>query len=169
MVYRVGVGHISRFLQDVDIFRGLSDRHLERVAALCSEYPFSEGDYLAVQDEPGDRLYVVQSGSVTATTGRDEAKLVVRTVQERETFPVAALFEPPLLITAARAATDGSALVIPRVSFMELCEIEPIIGLHIYRAACSVLASRYRYALHRLEDSMSAPMQLDPHWSGTEV
>ena len=167
MVYRVGVGHISRFLQDVDIFRGLSDRHLERVAALCNEYTFSEGDYLNIQDEPGDRLYIIQSGSVTATTGKD--KVVVRTVRERETFPVAALFEPPTLITTARAAVDGSALVIPRVSLMELCELEPTIGLHIYRAACSVLASRYRYALHRLEDSMTSLVQLDPHWSGTEV
>jgi CRP-like cAMP-binding protein len=169
MVYRVGVGHITRFLQDVDIFRGLSDRHLERVAALCNDYAFSEGDYLTVQDEPGDRLYVIQSGSVTATTGRDGARVVVRTVRERETFPVAALFEPPILITTTRAAVDGSALVIPRVNLMELCEIEPTIGLHIYRAACSVLSNRYRYALHRLEDSMTSPVQLDPHWSGTEI
>ncbi len=169
MVYRVDVGHIRRFLQDVDIFRGLSDRHLERIAALCNDYSFSEGDYLALQDEPGDRLYVVQKGTVTATTGRDDANVVVRTVQERETFPVAALFEPPILITTARAATDGNALVIPRVGLMELCEIEPTIGLHIYRAACSVLVSRYRYALHRLEDSMTAPVQFVPHWSGTEV
>ncbi len=169
MVYRVGVRHISAFLQEVDIFRGLSDRHLQRIAGVSKESSFSTGDYLAIQNELGSELYVIRRGRVTVTTGSDEAKIVVRTVTERETVPVAVLFEPPLMVTTARAATDGDAIVMPRVGLMELFDIEPAIGVHIYKAACSVVASRYRNALNRLADSIGAPVQLDPRWSGAEV
>ena len=101
MVYRVGVQHISAFLQDVDIFRGLSERHLHRIAAVSKESTFSTGDYLGIQNEPGSELYVIRRGRVTVTTGSDDAKIVVRTVTERETVPVAVLFEPPLMVTTA--------------------------------------------------------------------
>ncbi len=169
MVYRVGVQHISAFLQEVDIFRGLSERHLQRIAGVSKEATFSTGDYLGIQNELGGELYVIRRGRVTVTTGSDDAKIVVRTVTERETVPVAVLFEPPLMVTTARAATDGDAIVMPRVGLMELFDIEPAIGVHIYKAACSVVASRYRYALNRLADSIGAPVQLDPRWRGAEV
>ena len=169
MVYRVGVQHISAFLQEVDIFRGLSDRHIQRIAAVSKEARFSAGDYLGIQNEMGSELYVIRRGRVAVTTGGDDAKIVVRTVSERETVPVAVLFEPPLMVTTARAATDGDAIVMPRVGLMELFDIEPAIGVHIYKAACSVVASRYRYALNRLANSIGAPVQLDPRWRGAEV
>ena len=169
MVYRVGVQHISAFLQEVDIFRGLSDRQLQRIAGVSKEARFSTGDYLGIQNELGSELYVIRRGRVTVTTGSEEAKIVVRTVTEREMVPVAVLFEPPLMVTTARAATDGDAIVMPRVGLMELFDIEPAIGLHIYKAACGVVSSRYRYALNRLADSIGAPVQLDPRWRGAEV
>ena len=169
MVYRVGVQHIAAFLQEVDIFRGLSDRHLLRIAGVSKESRFSTGDYLGIQNELGSELYVIRRGRVTVTTGSDDTKIVVRTVTERETVPVAVLFEPPLMVTTTRAATDGDAIVMPRVGLMELFDIEPAIGVHIYKAACSVVASRYRYALNRLADSIGAPVQLDPRWRGAEV
>ena len=59
--------------------------------------------------------------------------------------------------------------MIPRVRFMELCELEPRIGMHIYKAVCGVLMSRYRYTLERLAESLDPASQLDPAWKGAEV
>ena len=56
MLYRAPSAIVTHFLTEVDIFKGLSMRHLERVAALCEALDFKEGDYLGHQDEPGDRL-----------------------------------------------------------------------------------------------------------------
>ena len=169
MVYRTGVRHLSRFLQEVDIFQGLSERHLDRIAALSEESSFKSGQLLGVQNEPGDRLYVLRQGEVIATTGPPDNPLAVRTVRQHETFPLAILFEPPLNVTTARASTDGNALTVPRVRLMELCDLEPHIGAHIYRAACGILVSRYRYALQRLADSVQSATHVSPRWRGTEV
>lgn len=34
MLYRKDVGHISRFLKEVDLFSGLAERNLDRIASL---------------------------------------------------------------------------------------------------------------------------------------
>ena len=168
MVYRSPAALVTHFLSEVDLFRGLSARHIERVAALCEEVRFEAGDYLGYQDELGDRLYVVREGEVTATTGARDKPVAVRTVTPREAFPVAILFNPPKQVTTARAATDGAAFAIPRVRLLELCELEPRIGLHIFSAACGILASRYRYALDRLSEA--APAEDGPEsWVGGEL
>ena len=123
MVYRVDVGHLTPFLREVDMFRGLMDRHLDRIAALCEQWRFRAGDYLSTPGESASRLYVIRRGEVTVTIGSNDESLVVRTVKEREAMPVVILFEPPLQVTTARAATDGEAFVIPRVRLLELCEL----------------------------------------------
>ena len=84
MVYRVGVEHLSRYLSEVDIFKGLSDRHLDRIAGLCEEWSFQAGEYLSIQNETGSRLYVIRRGEIEITTGHGDTRLMVRTVSERE-------------------------------------------------------------------------------------
>ena len=153
MVYSSPSTFAAHFLAEVDLFKGLSARHLERLAAICEDFEFAAGDYLGFQDEPGDRLYLVRSGEIIAATGARDNPIEVRTVVSREAFPIAALFNPPILVTTSRAAADGAAFVIPRVRLLELCEIEPRIGMRIFINASAILASRYRYALDRLSDA----------------
>ena len=169
MVYRVDVKHVTNFLHEVDIFRGLAERQLDRIAGLCEEWSFRTGDYLGVQNEQGSRLYVIRYGEITVTTTTDEMDVVVRTVRERETLPVAVLFEPPLLVTTARAATDGEALVIPRVRLLELCELDPKIGMHVYKSVCGILMNRYRYTLHRLSGMADLTISINSLADGAEV
>ena len=133
----------------------MSLRHLERLAALCEDFQFRAGDYLGHQDQPGDRLYLIRSGEITATTGARETSLAVRTVVAHEAFPIAVLFNPPILVTTSQAATDGSAYIIPRVRLLELCQLEPRIGMHVFSTGCAILARRYRYTLDRLAEVVS--------------
>lgn len=169
LVYRVDVRHVSHFLREVDIFRGLSERHLDRLAGLCEELSFKAGDFLGVQSEPGNMIYVIRRGEITVTTGSEDKTLLVRTVGEHETLLVGVLLEPPVLVTTAQAATDGEAFAIPRVRLLELCDLEPRIGMHVYSAVCGILMSRYQYALGRLRDSVGPEIQGDPSWKGAEV
>lgn len=169
MVYRVDVKNVTSFLHEVDIFQGLAERQLDRIAGLCEEWSFRAGDYLGLQNEQGSRLYIIRHGEITVTTSANEMNAVVRTVRERETLPVAVLFEPPLLVTTAKAATDGEALVIPRVRLLELCELEPKIGMHVYKSVCGILMNRYRYTLHRLSDMADSTISISSLSDGAEV
>ena len=90
-------------------------------------------------------------------------------MREREAFPIAVLFEPPILVTTTKASVDGEALVIPRVRLMELCELEPQIGMHIYKSACGIIMNRYRYTLHMLADQVNPTVHIGQSWAGAEV
>ena len=149
MVYRVARSHTVQFLESVDIFRGLTGPDLERVAAICHEWNFRAGDALGAQNEPGSILYIVRSGEVTATHESPEKSVVVRTMRPREAFPVAVLFDPPVLVTTTHAATDGDGFVIPGSQLRELFDLEPRVGMHVYRTVSGILAGRYRRTLER--------------------
>ena len=144
MVYRTNVSYISHFLREVDMFSGLSERNLDRIASLCEEYTFAPEEHLGMQDEHGTNLYVIRDGEIRVSVGSQDTGVVVRTVREKETFPIAVLMEPPLLVTTTQAVTEVTAYVLPRVRLMELCELEPEIGMHIYRASCGIIMNRYR-------------------------
>lgn len=169
MVYRVNVQHISRFLQEVDVFQGLSERHLHRIAALCEEESFSAGDLLTQRDDLGTKLYVLRSGELKVSTGSRDSDVVVRTLRDKETFPLAILMEPPTLVTTNEALTDIETYVMSRVRLLELCELETRIGLHIYKASFAILMNRYRYTLSELADSISSGTRVNPAWKGAEV
>ena len=169
MVYRVNVEHISRFLQEVDVFQGLSERHLLRIASLCEEESFSAGELLTTRDEKGTKLYIMRSGELKVSTGSQDSDVVVRTLHEKETFPLAILMEPPTLVTTNEAITDIETYVMSRVRLLELCELETRIGLHIYKASFSILMNRYRYTLSELADSVSSGTRVNPAWKGAEV
>lgn len=169
MVYRTNVSYISHFLREVDMFSGLSERNLGRIASLCEEFSFAPDEHLGMQDERGARLYVIRDGEIRVTVGSQDTDVVVRTVRARETFPIAVLMEPPILVTTTQAVTEVNAYVIPRVGLMELCELEPEIGMHIYRASCAIIMNRYRYTLAMLSDNVGHPARLNPVWRGAEV
>ena len=169
MVYRTNVRYISHFLREVDMFSGLSERNLDRIASLCEEVTIAPGEHLGMQDELGSRLYIIRDGEITVTVGSQDTDVVVRTVRGRETFPIAILMEPPILVTTTQAVTEVNAYVVPRVRLMELCELEPEIGMHIYRASCGIIMNRYRYTLAMLSDSAGHPTRLNPVWRGAEV
>ena len=94
MVYRTNVRYISHFLREVDMFSGLSERNLDRIASLCEEVTIAPGEHLGMQDELGSRLYIIRDGEITVTVGSQDTDVVVRTVRGRETFPIAILMEP---------------------------------------------------------------------------
>lgn len=169
MVYRTNVSYITHFLREVDMFSGLSQRNLDRIASLCEEHTFAPGEHLGTQDERGIRLYVIRDGEIAVTVGSQDTGVVVRTVRARETFPIAVLMEPPILVTTTQAVTKVDAYVIPRVGLMELCDLEPEIGMHIYRASCGIIMNRYRYTLAMLSDNVGHPARLNPVWRGAEV
>ena len=169
MVYRINVQHISRFLEEVDVFRGLSERHLHRIAALCEEETFSAGERITTRDERATKLYVLRSGELKVSTGSRDSDVVVRTLHEKEAFPLAILMEPPTLVTTNEAITDIEAYAMSRARLLELCELETRIGLHIYKASFAILMNRYHYTLAELADSISSETRINHAWTGAEV
>src|SRR5512142_3409285 len=83
MPSRDGVMHMDRreILMALPIFSGLSERDWEKVVDLFSERQYQKDDYLFLEGEAPEALYVVKSGKVKvlrhSTDGKDVVLRVV--------------------------------------------------------------------------------------------
>ncbi len=127
-------------LREIPLFTELSDEGLTCVAEIATEIERPSGAVLALADDPGSGMFVVEEGTVIV-----EARGGVQI----ELGPGEFVGELTLLVPDAhrvgriRAATDVRALAISRDDFAELLEREPGIAV----AMLPVLARRLHAAM----------------------
>ncbi len=63
-------------LRDKNVFFGLSDEQLEMIAGLCRRAAFGPGEPLFREGDPGDALYIVESGNVELFRTREDGTRV---------------------------------------------------------------------------------------------
>jgi len=107
---------VTELLGRTELFRSLDERSRRELAAMATQTAFAKGQTIFVQDEPGDRMFVLASGAV---------KLVVRS-RHGEVVELAR-HRPPAVFGEV-ALLDGG----PRSASAEA--IEPSLLLGIARA-----------------------------------
>ncbi|MFV2007349.1 MAG: cyclic nucleotide-binding domain-containing protein [Longimicrobiales bacterium] len=112
---------ISAVLAKVDLFEGLPDDDLERIANIVGGATAEAGEVLFEEGESGDAFYVVVDGAVEIVkrvSGGDEEKLAVR--RRGEAFGEMALLNDAPRSATARAVDDTQLMVVPRDDFLLL-------------------------------------------------
>ena len=133
-------------LRESDVFEGLTDEELRLVVALGERRQAVAGGRLASAGSRGETLFVVLKGEVRLLThGPDE--MLVRTARPGETVPLAAIIDPPVLVTTVEASADCEVFAIPRKPLLDLFETQPVMGFQVYRAAAKAFEHRYRQTL----------------------
>jgi CRP-like cAMP-binding protein len=117
-------------LRLVPLFRGLTDRSFDAIAALASATSYGAGDVLVRQGEPGHEFIIIVSGR--ARVERDGKQI-------RELGPGDFLGEISLVDgsprTASVTALDAiDALCIHRDGFVELIDRIPVFRLEVLNA-----------------------------------
>jgi CRP-like cAMP-binding protein len=161
------VARLCARLRETDVFEALTDDELRLVVGIGEVRPVVAGTRLAQEGDRGDDLYVILRGQLQLLAPSDTGELRVRVAQAGETIPLAAILEPPVLVTTVEAVTDGEVLTIPRLELLDLCERDPKLGLNLYRAAAKVFEQRYRNTLDRLTDSLRRVLEFAA--AGTEI
>jgi CRP-like cAMP-binding protein len=122
-------------LREIPLFAELSDDALARVAEITTELECPAGTVLALADDPGSGMYVVEEGTVIV-----EARGGFHTeLGPGEFFGELTLLVPDAhRVGRVRAKTDLRCLAISRESFSELLDREPQLAV----AMLPVLARR---------------------------
>ena len=167
MAERDEMAWLCQRLRESDVFEGLTDHELRLVASCGQRQRVIAGERLAHAGGRGDNVYVILEGELRLLTRGEEGELPVRSAHAGETVPLAVLLEPPLLVTTVEAAAAGEVFVIPRLRLLELFDLQPMIGLQVYRAAAKVFEGRYRKTLDGLVTALRSALQAAI--SGTEI
>jgi CRP-like cAMP-binding protein len=136
-------------LKGVDIFEGLSDQELQRIAGICREARYAKGQTVTAQGEEGDELYIVRDGLVEVLVSEaGESGLSPRTVVNLGTGQVVgemALVDRGPRSATVRCVTDAVMNVIERDAFEALCQSDAHTGMVVYRNLAADLSFKLRH------------------------
>lgn len=144
------------FLKQATLFVDLSMQQLQRIADICEEALFEQGDILFAQGAASDSMYVIVNGQVGVDQqSADQRTQRIATRQTHDTIGEMALFDAQPRPAAAVALTDTLALRLASSAFTRLARQQPDLALALLRS----LSLRLRGAYARLAevDSTSAP------------
>jgi len=147
-----------RSLSRVTLFQGLSEAEAHKVSNLCTEKSFPRGTTIYSEGEPGDALYILNSGLVRLISHSERGReTIVQILKPDEIFGVFLLSEEKRPFTAV-AADDVSVTVISREQFLKLVSLAPTVALNFVRLLLKRLAnsekrlaeSSHTWSYHRL-------------------
>jgi len=139
-------------LRDADVFYDINPEQLERIAEICTERRLPKGTILFEENQPGDEMYLVASGSVDilvdpAMLGleTDVGPTKVATLRKGQILGEMALVDEGLRSATARVAEEHTRLlVIRRQDLFALCESDYRLGYRIMRNIAVDLAFKMR-------------------------
>jgi CRP-like cAMP-binding protein len=137
-----------QLLRGVEVFDGLSEAELKRVAGICREARYKKGDVVTTQGEVGDEMFIVREGMVEVTVGEAEGG-APRTEVNLGTGQVVgemALVDRGPRSATVRCVTEAAVVnVIGREVFERLCQSDHHIGMLVYRNLAADLSFKLRH------------------------
>jgi CRP/FNR family transcriptional regulator, nitrogen oxide reductase regulator len=119
-------------LMALPVFAGLSERDWEKIADLFSERQYQKDDYIFLEGEAPEALYVVRSGKVKvlrhSTDGKD---VVLRVAGPGHMLGTVAVFDGSGYPGTAQVIEECSILVIARNDCLTLVNRYPVFALAV--------------------------------------
>jgi len=143
---------IERTLKRAELFLGLDDADLLRIARLPSshEVAYSPGDVIIEDEGIAKYLYVLRKGQVDLVMevppmfGQEGAVVVVDRVTTGGCFGWSALVRPHLYVMSAVCRESAYAVVISGDELMALFEEDHRIGYRIFQSLAHIIGARLR-------------------------
>lgn len=138
---------IRKFLREIDTFSGLSDAELEKVAAICRERELKKGETVFSERDPGDRLFLIESGAVEiakANGGGSQVRIAI--LEHGEIFGELSIFEERPRSASATAIRESKVKTIEKKDLEALLAAEPVLATRILRGLLKKTAARLRLA-----------------------
>jgi CRP-like cAMP-binding protein len=138
------MGRAVERLSAMPLFSDVTDETLWAVAERLLLRHLPAGEFIFAKGDPGDALYLVDSGQVEITSdGKSEHSVLARLTAD-EFFGEAALLTGKPRATAAKAATHTNLWVLYRSDFDDLVNRHPTISLALSRVLSERLAEMDR-------------------------
>ncbi|NUN49318.1 MAG: cyclic nucleotide-binding domain-containing protein [Candidatus Brocadiae bacterium] len=138
---------IRKFLREVDTFSVLADADIEKVAALCRDRSLVRGEVVYAERDPGDRIFIVESGAIEiAKSNGPSGPMRIAVLEHGEIFGELAVFEERPRTAIATATRDSKVKVIEKKDLEALMAAEPALSARILRSLLRKTAARLRLA-----------------------
>tara|TARA_Y100001934_G_C11983951_1_gene599965 strand:- start:13 stop:690 length:678 start_codon:yes stop_codon:yes gene_type:complete len=111
----------SDFLSTVSIFTDLNQETLEKVKSITTERKYPKGSMIILEEEYGDKLFIVKEGTVKITRVNDEGKeVILALLGSSEIFGEMAILDGESRSANVLAQENCNLIVISSEDFIEI-------------------------------------------------
>ncbi len=139
------------FLKSLSLFQELPSRDLGHILAALNTKVYHEGEVLFVEGDPGQALFIIESGRVELSKldpeGRPQRLIVLG---PGDFFGEMALLEQLPRSASATALERSTLHLLARRKMEDLLQHHPLIGVSIMRHLAQLLSARLRRASQSL-------------------
>jgi CRP-like cAMP-binding protein len=130
-------------LSIINIFKGLNDDQLNKMAELGKESYLKAGAICFTQGEKAEKLHLCISGTIDIKFWLQPwgIDVTVHTAKDGEAFGVSALIEPYIYVNTAQCVTESLEMTINRSDLLSLFKEDPKTGYTVFNNLLSVMKS----------------------------
>ncbi len=130
----------TSILREVPIFTGLNDEDLDIIMRMTVRRTYPKNTMIVIEEDQGDMLYIIESGSVKITRLDDEGREVILAILgSSEFFGEMALLDGQGRSANVMAIDDSVLYTLHRRDFLDVLERFPTISILLLREMTSRL------------------------------
>jgi CRP/FNR family transcriptional regulator, cyclic AMP receptor protein len=143
---------IRDLLAEQPVLRGLEAGDLDLMAGCGRNDVIEPGGFLAREDEPADRFFVVRSGRVVLEIHAPTGPLVIETLGTGDLVGWSWIFPPHRWVYDVEVLERAHVVVIDAVCLRDKCDADPAFGYRVMKRFAQVVAERLQATRLRLLD-----------------
>jgi len=138
---------LARQLAKFDLFNGLSEEQLLKIAKVCEPRHFNNGELILRENAPTRELYLILEGEVTVMVRSDDPDIPpIVTLGAGQVFGEIAMVDKGLRSAAVRCQHDNTRLLMLQdQAFLQLCAEDTLLGFLVMRNIAADLAFKLRH------------------------
>jgi CRP-like cAMP-binding protein len=138
---------IKEILRKLELFNGLTEKELDKVAVICRERKLIPKEVVTSQGEYADDLFIITKGFVEVHLGevREEKNVLVNLGEGQIIGEMALIDQGPRSATVRAGAEPTIVQIIRRQDLENICQKNARIGYIIMRNIATDLAFKLRH------------------------
>jgi CRP/FNR family transcriptional regulator, cyclic AMP receptor protein len=133
-----------KFLQNIELFRGLEERYLRLIKDLLREASFGPGERIINEPIPGESLFIITSGKVRVSLTFEGEHFVLTELGTHDYFGEMSLIDDHAAVANVEAVTQTKLLVLSRADFKALVSSSTELSAKMWEALARNLNSKIR-------------------------
>ncbi|MBC8555125.1 MAG: sigma 54-interacting transcriptional regulator, partial [Candidatus Brocadiales bacterium] len=129
-IFKKETGDIVKFLEGISIFKELSKESLEKISEKIQMYSSAKDTIIIKKDSPGNRLYLIKSGSARVVSESDDGDFDIATIPDGECFGEMSLLTGETCCATVKTNEDSLLYFITKSDFDEIISENPQINKH---------------------------------------
>ncbi len=133
-------------IESAEIFKDLNREELEKIADLCQEVIFDDGDKIVTEGEITDFYFILEKGGVDLRFElpfrKTSKKKTVLTIKPGECFCWSALVPPHKATLSGYSVGKSKVIKIPGVGLTNLLEKNTSMGFLVMKRLATMIAGR---------------------------